>query len=602
MSQHFVNQILDRIEKYQDKTALKSKTKTGWDCVSWKQMGERIEGLANNLLNRGLKVQDAVGIWSNNLPEWTIADLALQQCRAVSVPLYPSSTSSQAEYIINDAKMTCMFIGDKAELKLALPLLDKCESLQSLIVFSSTVTLPDDPRVVAYTDLLDFTPGSSSSMALAHRIEHAKTDDLVTLIYTSGTTGEPKGVMLDYANIQAALALNEPETRLEENDVSLAFLPLSHVFERIWTFNALFWGAENTYLKDPARIQKALTDTQPTVMCAVPRLYEKIHTTMMNKVENAPEARKKLFHWAIGVGKKRFAAQQAGTSVSPLLKLQHMLADKLVFTKLRAVFGGKVRFFPCSGAKLDDEVNLFFQAIGIHLKYGYGMTETVATVSCYSKDFKLGSIGSVLPGIEVKLGAENEILIKSPTVMRGYFNKPEETANTFDGEWLKTGDAGAIDENGYLYITDRLKDLMKTECGKYIAPQLIEGTLGRDRFIEQVAVFADARKYASALIVPAQEAIEEHAKTLNLKYESYVELLKHTKIVELFDERVKEMQKELAKFEQVKKFKLMASPFTNEKGELTPTLKLKRKVIQQRYSSLIESMYSTVKKGKNIKS
>ena len=408
--------------------------------------------------------------------------------------------------------------------------------------------------------------------------------------------------MLDYANIQAALALNEPETRLEETDVSLAFLPLSHVFERIWTFNTLFWGAENTYLKDPARIQKALTDTQPTVMCAVPRLYEKIHTTMMNKVENAPAARKKLFHWAVAIGKKRFAARQAGKAVSPLLRLQHALADKLVFSKLRAVFGGKVRFFPCSGAKLDDEVNLFFQSIGIHLKYGYGMTETVATVSCYSKDFKLGSIGSVLPGIEVKLGDENEILIKSPTVMRGYFNKPEETAKTFDGEWLKTGDAGAIDENGYLYITDRLKDLMKTECGKYIAPQLIEGTLGRDRFIEQVAVFADARKYASALIVPAQEAIEEHAKTLNLKYESYVELLKHTKIVELLDERVKEMQKELAKFEQVKKFKLMASPFTNEKGELTPTLKLKRKVIQQRYSSLIESMYSTVKKGKNIKS
>ena len=373
------------------------------------------------------------------------------------------------------------------------------------------------------------------------------------------------------------------------------------MFERLWTYNVLSWGAENTYLKDPARVQKALTDTQPTVMCAVPRLYEKIHTTMMNKVENAPKSRKALFNWAIQTGKAHFECKQAEKAISPFLALQYKLADKLVFSKLRAVFGGRVKYFPCSGAKLDDEVNLFFQAIGINLKYGYGMTETVATVSCYADKFKLGSIGSVLPGVELKLGAENEILIKGPTVMRGYFNKPEETANTFEDGWLKTGDAGAFDDDGHLYITDRLKDLMKTECGKYIAPQMVEGTLGRDRFIEQVAVFADARKYASALIVPAQEAIEEHAKSINLKYESYVELLKHTKIVELLDERVKEMQKELAKFEQVKKFQLMASPFTNEKGELTPTLKLKRKVIQQRYSALIEGMYSTVKKVKQHK-
>lgn len=601
MSQHFVRQILERIEKYQDKTALKSKTKAGWNRISWAQMGQQIEGLANNLLSRGLEIQAKVGIWSNNLPEWTIADLALQQCRAVSVPIYPSSTSSQAEYIINDASINCMFIGDKAELKVALPLLDKCESLQYLIVLTPTVKLPDDARVIAYADMLAFSEDAPSRKELAQRIQSAKRDDLATLIYTSGTTGEPKGVMLDYDNIQSALAANSRETRLEEDDVSLAFLPLSHVFERIWTYNALVWGAENTYLKDPARIQKAMADTKPTVMCAVPRLYEKIHTTMINKVENAPAQRRALFNWSVKVGKRHFLAKQKGGFISPLLSLQHAIADKLVFTKLRAVFGGNARFFPCSGAKLDDEVNLFFQSIGIHLKYGYGMTETVATVSCYSKEFQLGSIGTILPGVEVKLGHENEIMIKGPTVMRGYYNKPEETADTFDGEWLKTGDAGAIDEHGYLYITDRLKDLMKTECGKYIAPQLVEGTLGRDRFIEQVAVFADARKYASALIVPAQEALEEYANSINLKYESYVDLLKHSKIVELFDERVKEMQQELAKFEQVKKFKLMAAPFTNEKGELTPTLKLKRKVIQQRHSSLIESMYSSVKKTKKVK-
>lgn len=601
MSQHFVNEILNRIEKYQDKTALKVKTKQGWDRISWTELGQNIELIANNLIAKGLGIQESVGIWANNMPEWTITDLALQQCRAISVPMYPSSTVSQAEYIINDAKIRSIFIGDKAELKIALPLLDKCESLESLIVLVPGVTLPDDPRVMAYGELIKTPIADKTKAELQQRIADAKHDDILTLIYTSGTTGEPKGVMLDYANIQAALAVNKDRVPLDETDVSLAFLPLSHVFERIWCFNVLTWGAENTYLKDPARVQKALTDTQPTVMCAVPRLYEKIHTTMMNKVENAPKTRRALFNWAIATGKAHFACLQANRTVSPLLALQYRIADKLVFNKLRAVFGGRVKYFPCSGAKLDDEVNLFFQVIGINLKYGYGMTETVATVSCYADKFKLGSIGSVLPGVELKLGAENEILIKGPTVMRGYFNKPEETAKTFEDGWLKTGDAGAFDDEGHLYITDRLKDLMKTECGKYIAPQMVEGTLGRDRFIEQVAVFADARKYASALIVPAQEAIEEHAKSINLKYESYVELLKHTKIVELFDERVKEMQKELAKFEQVKKFQLMASPFTNEKGELTPTLKLKRKVIQQRYSALIEGMYSTVKKVKQHK-
>lgn len=601
MSQHFVNEILTRIEKYQDKTALKIKTKQGWDRISWTQLGQNIELVATRLIEKGLGVQESVGIWANNVPEWTITDLALQQCRAISVPLYPSSTVSQAEYIINDANVRYIFIGDKAELKIALPLLDRCASLEGLIVMAAGVTLPDDPRVMTYADLIAMPVSAAVNAELQQRIDNADESDLATLIYTSGTTGEPKGVMLDYANIQAALAVNEERVPLDEADVSLAFLPLSHVFERLWTYNVLSWGAENTYLKDPARVQKALTDTQPTVMCAVPRLYEKIHTTMMNKVENAPKTRKALFNWAIETGKAHFECKQAEKAISPFLALQYKLADKLVFSKLRAVFGGRVKYFPCSGAKLDDEVNLFFQAIGIHLKYGYGMTETVATVSCYADKFKLGSIGSVLPDVELKLGAENEILIKGPTVMRGYFNKPEETANTFEDGWLKTGDAGAFDDDGHLYITDRLKDLMKTECGKYIAPQMVEGTLGRDRFIEQVAVFADARKYASALIVPAQEAIEEHAKSINLKYESYVELLKHTKIVELLDERVKEMQKELAKFEQVKKFQLMASPFTNEKGELTPTLKLKRKVIQQRYSALIEGMYSTVKKVKQHK-
>lgn len=417
--------------------------------------------------------------------------------------------------------------------------------------------------------------------------------DLFTLIYTSGTTGEPKGVMLNYTNMGAQLRLHDERLTVTAEDVSLCFLPLSHVFERAWSFYVMHSGAQNVYLSDTNQVREAMQSVKPTVMCAVPRFYEKIFSAIHEKVAQAKWHKRAMFKCAIWVGEKRFLTERAGCKPNVVLSAMHKLADKLVLSKLRGILGGRVRFLPAAGAKLDDNVILFFQALGANIKYGYGMTETCATVSCWEEnDFRFGSIGKPLPDVEVRIGHENEIQVRGPIVMCGYYNKPLETAATFteDG-WLKTGDAGALDENGNLFITERLKDLMKTSNGKYIAPQMVEGTLAQDRFIEQVAVIADARKFVSALIVPCFESLEEYAKSINLKYHDRLDLLRHSHIVEMFDQRLREMQKGLAKFEQVKRFTLLPEAFSMEQGELTPTLKLRRKIINSRYQMEIESMY-----------
>jgi long-chain acyl-CoA synthetase len=358
----------------------------------------------------------------------------------------------------------------------------------------------------------------------------------------------------------------------------------------------LYCGAENVYIRDPQKVMEVIGEVKPTVMCAVPRLYEKAYAMIQAKVAQAPALRRALFGWATGVGKQMVATRQAGGSASPWLYVQLALAERLVFRKLRARFGGRTRFLPVAGARLADDVNLFFQAMGLNLKYGYGMTETTATVCCYEDQaFKLGSIGTALNGIEVKLGENNELLVRSPTVMRGYYNKPQATAEvmTEDG-FLRTGDAGELDSQGNIYFTERLKELMKTSNGKYVAPQLVEGTLGKDRFIEQIAIVADARHFVSALIVPCFESLEEYARSINLQYQCKTELLRHSRVMEFFEARIQGLQQELAKFEQVKKFTLLPIAFSMELGEITPTMKLRRKIIEAKYQDEIEAMYSHV--------
>lgn len=354
-------------------------------------------------------------------------------------------------------------------------------------------------------------------------------------------------------------------------------------------------SAQNVYLSDTNQVRRAMNDVKPTVMCAVPRFYEKVYSGIHEQVAQAPWYRRVLFLWAMVQGRQVFLRQQRGKRPGIWRNLMYRCADRLVLGKLRSLLGGQVRFLPAAGARLDDNIIVFFQSMCIRIVYGYGLTETCATVSCWEADnFRLGSVGTPLPGVEIRIAEEeNEIQVRGALVMRGYFHRPEDTAAVFTADgWFKTGDVGQIDEQGYLFITERLKDMMKTAGGKYIAPQYIEGILGKDRFIEQIAVIADTRKYVSALIVPCFDVLEEYAHAINLKYQDRLELLRHTHILDMFDQRLQEIQKEFAHFEQVKKFTLLSAPFSMEQGELTPTLKLRRKVIQQRYQLEIDAMYA----------
>ncbi|HPP51256.1 MAG TPA: long-chain fatty acid--CoA ligase, partial [Spirochaetota bacterium] len=377
-------------------------------------------------------------------------------------------------------------------------------------------------------------------------------------------------------------------------DISLAFLPLSHVFERIWTYYVFAKGMTNNYLEDPAKIVEFIGEVKPTIMCAVPRFYEKIYATVFNRLESAPPAKQKLFKWAVKVGAQYNNRKKDQLFISPMLRFKHKIADTLVLKKIRDVVGGRIKFFPCAGAPLSQEIEEFFYACGIFICYGYGLTETTATVTCHEQyHFKFGAVGKPLPNVEVKIDPANgEILVRGGNVMKGYYKKPEATAEVLSSDgWFRTGDAGFFEENGELRITERIKDLMKTSGGKYIAPQMIESTIGADHFIEQIAVIGDQRKYVTALVVPSFLALEEYAKAHNISYTSKEDLISKPEIIEFYRQRIDEAQKEFARFEKIKKFTLLPQEFTVESGEITPTLKLKRKVIAEKYKDIIDAMY-----------
>ena len=583
---HFVNRLRFQAKNFANCTALRFQEQGKWCNMEWSTFQQEIDNISLALIAQGIEIQDKIGIFAHNMPRWSIADFGAMQARVVTVPIYATNTPPQVEYIINDADIRILFVGEQAQMDCAIQIANNCTQLIKIVAMKSSINLHNHPLACHWENFIQV---DKNMIVLEARLASKRLDDLFTLIYTSGTTGDPKGVMLDYANLAHQLQSHDQALNISEQDISLSFLPLSHIFERAWVAYIFHRGATNCYLEDTNQIRQALVETKPTVMCAVPRFYEKIYAAVLDKVEKAPFIRRTLFHWAIQAGEKHYQSAKP----SRWLKWQHKWADKLVLSKLRALLGGQVRMMPCGGAKLEPTIGKFFHSLGVNVKLGYGMTETTATVSCWEDHgFNPNSIGKLMPNTEVKIGENNEILVRGGMVMRGYYKKPEETANAFteDG-FLKTGDAGEIDEHGNLHITDRIKELMKTSNGKYIAPQYIEGKIGKDKFIEQIAIIADAKKYVSALIVPCFDSLEEYAKQLNIKYQDRLELIKHAEIIQMFEKRLHEIQKELASFEQVKKFTLLPQAFTQAMEEITPTLKLRRKVIMQRYREQIEKMY-----------
>ncbi|BDU76086.1 long-chain-fatty-acid--CoA ligase [Mesoterricola sediminis] len=567
----------------------------GGETVTWIELGRRMDLAARGLIALGHRAGDKVGICARNMPEWTQADLGILAARGVTVSLYPTSLLEQATFILRDAGIRILFAGEAAQLDLGTRLLDLGE-IDHLILLDPALAAPGDPRILGFHDLLKLGGDPALDAAHQERLDGMSMDDLFTLVYTSGTTGEPKGVMLDFANLGAAMRLHDRRLTVGPDDSSLCMLPLCHIFERAWTFYVLYRGARNVYLRDPQTVVKAIGEVRPTLMCSVPRVYEKAYAGIYARMENAGRLMGGLFHWAVAAGLEVQRRRAAGQGLGLGLRLRASLAERLVFRKLRALFGGRCRFLPVAGASLADDVNLFFQAIGLKLKYGYGLSETCATVSCYEDGLPpIGTIGTPLDTLEVRLGEDNEIQVKGPTIMRGYYNRPEETARAFTADgFLRTGDAGALDGQGHLIFTERIKELMKTSNGQYVAPQRVEGTLAKDAYIEQVAIIADSRNFVSALIVPYFDRLEEHARSMGITWRSPAELLKNSRIVDFFESRLAELQKGLSKYEQVKRFTLLHRPFSMDLGELTPTLKLRRKSIEQAFRAEIEAMYAGI--------
>ncbi len=588
--------IRKNVKRFGNKVAMRSKVDGKWTEIAWNELGEFIQSAAKALIELGVKEGEMVSVFSQNRPQCTIVDVATSSIRGVSVPIYPTNTAKQAEYIINDAEVRIVFVGAQDQYDKVKSFADASKSLTRIVAFDKNIKLGADEKSMYYEDFLALGRKSKRDAEIDDRLRRASLEDLVTLIYTSGTTGEPKGVMLTHSNLAYCAASHD--LRLidpNENDVSLCFLPLSHVFERAWTFYTLYKGMVNNYLDDPKKIIECIQEVKPTIMCAVPRFYEKIYATVFNRLESAPQAKKKMFHWAVGVGAAYNNRKKDRRFISPLLRFKHALADRLVLKKIREIVGGRIKFFPCAGAPLSQEIEEFFYAAGIFICYGYGLTETTATVTCHEPfNFRFGLVGKPMPGVNVKIADNGEILVKGPTVMKGYYKKPRETAEVFIDGWFKTGDAGYFEDNGELRITERIKDLMKTSGGKYIAPQLIESTIGADLYIEQIAVIGDNRKYVTALVVPSFETLEEYARTNNIAFSSRDDLIRNPAIIKFYGKRIDEQQKELAGFEKVKKFSLLSQEFTVDGGDLTPTMKIKRKVVVEKYSTIINSMYQDI--------
>ncbi len=588
---HIGQMITIKIAEYGDNTALRYRIGDGWASLSYREFGAKITDLACAMIQSGVKQGDSVGIYSANRYEWAVSDFACILVGAISVPIYATNTLDQAKYIIQDARIKLIFAGN-LEQYTNLAAIHKDGHALKIISYDPAIKI-DTAFTTYFRDFLNVQDQEKLLKEMNLRSGKIKTDDVSTIIYTSGTTGHPKGVMLSHGNLFHQFECVEANFNVTHKDVSLCFLPLSHVYERMWSYYVYLKGAVQTYLEDPKQVIETMQEVKPTAMVSVPRLYEKIYAAVLNTQESASSIKRFLFTKAIETGTVYNNLFFRNQSIPFGLSIKYKILDKLVLSKVRAVVGGDKNFFSAGGAPLDKSIEEFFLACGLLICQGYGLTETSPMVSYNTpENFKFGTVGKLVPNCEVRIAENGEILVKGPQVMKGYFNNPEATAESIVDGWFKTGDVGEFDEDGFLKITDRIKDLIITSGGKNIAPQNIEKLIGKDFFIDQIIAIGDKRNFVSALIIPAFESLEAWAHKKKIQFQNNEELIAHPHVIEFFRERIDEQSKKLANYETIKKFRLMAKPFTQEGGEITPTLKLKRKQINEKFKALIETMYS----------
>lgn len=599
MTYHHLSVLVHRrAEKYGDKVALKYRDyeTSQWIPITWNQFSQTVRQVANALVELGVQEEENIGIFSQNKPECLYVDFGAFANRAVTIPLYATSSPAQAQYIINDAQIRYIFVGEQFQYDAAFSVFGFCQSLQQLIIFDRAVVRdPRDMTSIYFDEFLETGKGLPNNDIVEERTSRASDDDLANILYTSGTTGEPKGVMLHHSNYMEAFRIHDIRlVDMTDQDVSMNFLPLTHVFEKAWTYLCIHKGVQICINLRPVDIQTTIKEIRPTLMCSVPRFWEKVYAGVQEKIAQETGLKKAMMLDAIKVGKIHNIDYLRKGKTPPLMnQLKYKFYEKTVYALLKKTIGiENGNFFPTAGAAVPDEICEFVHSVGINMLVGYGLTESTATVSCFlNKGYEIGSVGTIMPDVEVKIGEENEILLRGKTITKGYYKKAEATAAAIDKDgWFHTGDAGYM-KDGQLYLTERIKDLFKTSNGKYISPQALETKLAIDRYIDQIAIIADQRKFVSALIVPVYGFVKDYAKEKGIEYKDMEELLQHPKVIGLFRARIDTLQQQFAHYEQVKRFTLLPEPFNMERGELTNTLKLKRPVVAKNYKELIDKMY-----------
>ena len=599
MTYHHLSVLVHRrAEKYGDKVALKYRDyeTSQWIPITWNQFSQTVRQVANALVELGVQEEENIGIFSQNKPECLYVDFGAFANRAVTIPLYATSSPAQAQYIINDAQIRYIFVGEQFQYDAAFSVFGFCQSLQQLIIFDRAVVRdPRDMTSIYFDEFLETGKGLPNNDIVEERTFRASDDDLANILYTSGTTGEPKGVMLHHSNYMEAFRIHDIRlVDMSDQDISMNFLPLTHVFEKAWTYLCIHKGVQICINLRPVDIQTTIKEIRPTLMCSVPRFWEKVYAGVQEKIAQETGLKKAMMLDAIKVGKiHNIDYLRKGKTPPLMLHLKYKFYEKTVYALLKKTIGiENGNFFPTAGAAVPDEICEFVHSVGINMLVGYGLTESTATVSCFlNQGYEIGSVGTVMPDVEVKIGEENEILLRGKTITKGYYKKAEATAATIDKDgWFHTGDAGYL-KGDQLYLTERIKDLFKTSNGKYVSPQALETKLAIDRYIDQIAIIADQRKFVSALIVPVYGFVKDYAKEKGIEYKDMEELLQHPKILGLFRARIDTLQQQFAHYEQVKRFTLLPEPFSMERGELTNTLKLKRPVVAKNYKEVIDKMY-----------
>lgn len=599
MSNSYLSTLICRqAKKYGDRIALKYRNyeTESWIPVSWNQFAAKVKNVSNALIALGTEVQENVGIFSQNMPECLYTDFGAFGSRGVTIPLYATSSEAQVHYILEDAGIRFLFVGEQYQYDVAYRVQNLCKSLKQIIIFDPKVKRSAaDKNSIYFSDFLKLGEDGKYQEEVDKRTSESGNGDLANILYTSGTTGESKGVMLHHSCYEAAFAAHDQRLKtLTEADVVMNFLPFTHIFERAWSYYCINKGCTLCVNLRPQDIQKTIKEIRPTAMCSVPRFWEKVYAGVQAKINETTGLKRGLMLDALKVGKEHnITYLMNGKTPPPLLHMKYKFYEKTIYSLLKKTLGiENGNFFPTAGAAIPLAVEEFVHSVEINMIAGYGLTETTATVSCCWLDsFRIGSVGRVMPGLEIKIGENNEILLRGETVTKGYYKKEAMTRQvlTEDG-WFHTGDAGYL-KDGFLYLTERIKDLFKTSNGKYIAPQAIETKLVVDRYIDQISIIADQRKFVSALIVPEYEQVKKYAEVHHIAYTDMKDLLQKQEIIDLFRLRIDTLQQEFAHYEQVKRFTLLPEPFSMEKGELTNTLKIKRPVLMKNYAAEIEKMY-----------